>query len=338
MNTKTHSLIVGSFLLVSLTMIWLLGSGDETHSQNLLESAKSVNAKLYDYPLEGTEAKDNLPRSIQDIEPNFEYKLDDQQHLVASFSIREMFDYYLSTLGETDLEGVIGLIQSEINGALTEPARSEALSLLNRYVDYKIALAENQSLVTSRQDTELPMIDRLIDAHNHLKMLREQYFSTIEYDSFFSLEDAQNNFMIEQLRISNDNSLTETQKKTRLEEVSRVLLPQEVIESRERVQAHANLREKVELMRAEGSSEETIFQERADTFGVEAATALYKLDQERAKWDNRLSEFSKERLRILESGMSDDDKEGAIEMLLASHFDAKEHKRVSAIMNDGRLD
>lgn len=180
-------------------------------------------------------------------------------------------------------------------------------------------------------------LEKIISAQSALQSLRKDFFNQAEYESFFGLEDTQNAYMIEQIRINTDPTLSDEEKRERLEQAN-MLLPDELVERRNRVQRHAQLREQVTSIQAEGGSQEEVFRVREEALGSEAASALAQLDEQRQQWSQRLNNFSKERKSILDSSLSDQDKATSIDNLIAAHFDTSEQKRVRAIMNDGQLD
>ena len=305
------------------------------------QQVQHINQTRFEQPVTDEHPAIPIPKSIQDIDYPMEFTLDNDHQLVSTYAVRELFDHYLSTYGEADLNTIIKLVQTEIDQHLQEPAKSDALSLLKRYVDYKIALAQHSASQTdswSEHETHTDHPETFINtveaSYTALESLRKQHFSAEEYDNFFAIEDAQNAYMLEQLRINQDASLNQQEKERQLELAS-TLLPEEIIESRQRVQQHANLRATVTQMSAEGASDDAIFQVRESELGSEAALALAKLDDERAQWKSRVQQFATERTDILNSGMSEEDKTTAIESLLSMHFEPNEAKRAQAIVNAG---
>ncbi|KZZ57763.1 hypothetical protein A3760_29745 [Oleiphilus sp. HI0122] len=101
--------------------------------------------------------------------------------------------------------------------------------------------------------------------------------------------------------------------------------------------SHTQLRTEVSQIRANGGSEDEVFAAREQALGAQAAIDLRKLDEQRASWQDKLGIFSHARNQILSSSMTESDQNKEIERLLDEQFEASEHKRVIALMNDGRL-
>jgi lipase chaperone LimK len=299
------------------------------------EQAKSINAALHQQPVNLDEEALASPESIAGLDYALSHLIDDQGHLVPSRSIRHMFDSYLSALNETDLESIIKLIQAEINETFSEPARSDALSLLKRYLDYKIDLIdfEEEFSTTNENGSDL---ERIIASQLALKEFRTDFFNHSEYESFFEEDDAHNAFMIEQMRINQNDQLNTEEKAQKLDQALN-LLPESSIQSRKRMLSHTQLRTEVKQIRARGGNEQDVFAAREQALGAQAAIDLRELDEQRVAWQNKLSTFAQARNQVRSSSMTESDQNSAIETLLSEQFEASEQKRVIALMNDGRL-
>lgn len=332
---KVPATLISLYLVVTGMFIYFWLNDNQIPGDHYAQ-ARQANIELFQNPITETRSKARIPDSLSGIEFAPELQIDEKKNLIPSYAIRELFEHYLSTFGEADIKEIISLIQMEINTALEEPARSEAIELLKRYIDYKIALAEYSQTVALDSDGDMPYFEQVAGIQAEIQALRASFFNLSEYDSFFSREDAQNAFMIEQLRINADSSLSEPQRTAQLAQ-ARSLLPEDIAERREQTQQHANLREQVTAIRAEGASDEEVFRLRESALGTQAAMNLAKLDEERQLWKYRLAAFSQERQSILDSSLSQSDKHRSIEDLLAARFGSSERKRVRAIMGDGRL-
>ncbi|WP_250655571.1 lipase secretion chaperone [Alkalimarinus coralli] len=345
MNRLSIGLVVISIIAFSIAALFLSpflsnqqeATTDNHHLSVLKEEARHANETLFESPTTKGITELHKPDSLRGINFQADFKVSESNNLIPNYAIRELFDHYLSTYGEVEIDNIIALIQGEINESLQEPAKSEALALLKRYIDYKIELAENNPELSLNTDDGASYLEKIISAQSALQSLRKDFFNQAEYESFFGLEDTQNAYMIEQIRINTDPTLSDEEKRERLEQAN-MLLPDELVERRNRVQRHAQLREQVTSIQAEGGSQEEVFRVREEALGSEAASALAQLDEQRQQWSQRLNNFSKERKSILDSSLSDQDKATSIDNLIAAHFDTSEQKRVRAIMNDGQLD
>ncbi|MDX5298394.1 MAG: lipase chaperone, partial [Gammaproteobacteria bacterium] len=80
-----------------------------------------------------------------------------------------------------------------------------------------------------------------------------------------------------------------------------------------------------------GASTEAIHRERVQTLGEDAAAGLAALDEERARWQSRLTDYARARDAIRRSGMGDADQLAAIQALIQQRFEGPERLRVQAL-------
>jgi lipase chaperone LimK len=342
MNKKTLTICLISIFGMGYFMFHVngdsatfLGDGASGIDKSSIIEARKLNEALYHKPVQKSAEGLLNPASLEGTDISYEFNLDDNRNLLPGSGLRDMFEYFLSSLGENDLEQVIGAIQSEIQSNLDEPARSQALDLLKRYIDYKIGIEELQHAF-AMQEASVGMIEQLIARQAQVKAYRETYFDQGEYDAFFASEELQDSFLIEQLRVNADDSLSAIEKEQYLAAAS-LSLPEDIRATRVRAQQHAILGEKVRELRAQNASDGDIYRLREASLGSDAAEALSKLDERRSQWKDRLAAFSSEIENVRASSLSEIDRDESISQLLAYHFSDVEQKRVSALMNDGRL-
>lgn len=333
-----NKVVIGIAALTSMLIIALIVNTENKNPILLeLENVKAVNHQLYQNPVEQLPAELASPDSLEGVVHKAEFSIDDDNQLIPTRGIRELFEHYLSIYGEEPLETIIARIQAEISQELSEPAKSEAFELLKRYIDYKIALKEQADLFTVGSQSDGTYIQKLLESQQALISMRNTFFNSQESQEFFTHEDAQTAFLIEQIRINQDERLS-IEEKSRLLEEAELLLPENIINSRESTQKYSELRENINIMIKDGASEEEVFQARKQILGTEAASALQQLDNDRNTWNTRLQHFSDARKGVLDSSLSRQDKITSIDQLLRSQFDALEQKRVRALIADGRFD
>eukprot|EP00487_Bulimina_marginata_P003880 TRINITY_DN19357_c0_g1_i1.p1 TRINITY_DN19357_c0_g1~~TRINITY_DN19357_c0_g1_i1.p1 ORF type:complete len:105 (-),score=15.93 TRINITY_DN19357_c0_g1_i1:182-496(-) len=97
------------------------------------------------------------PPSIADINHDVVLKTDADGNLIVGEEAKHLFEFYLSSIGEESLEQILTRIQLELDEQLQPPALDQALSLLKRYIDYKIELAELETA------TNIHTVDSLSD-------------------------------------------------------------------------------------------------------------------------------------------------------------------------------
>ena len=335
MTKKIKFITSGFFLaLAGLASLFLYHSG-QTDIASIDEqaiSAKAINQRLLDDAL--TQGIININQenvtSLSGIKHETNILTDAQGNLRVDESIKELFEFYLSSLGEEALEQILLRIQSELNSQLKPPALDQALSLLKRYVDYKIELATIEQEAPFQIENGNSEIENIKYQKSQMNDLRLSYFNQEEYQQFFEREVVFDNYMITHLEIVSDQTLDKEEKQQSIKALEKTL-PEELRSVRKKVSLHGNLYEQAKKMKSEGSSDEEIFQIREQSLGAEAARALAKLDNDRVKWQQRLTDYAQQRNTIMDSGLSQQDQLLAINDLIDTNFSGTERLRVKAL-------
>ncbi|UUY06969.1 hypothetical protein LRS11_14115 [Pseudomonas sp. J452] len=254
-------------------------------------------------------------------------QLDEQGNLKIEASLLHLFEFYLAGLEEEGVDKVLIRVHRELAGQLQGAALEQARNLLRRYVDYRIALKD---LPQSNGDLNPESLRQRLDA---LKAFRQQYFSVEEYAVFFANDNAEDEYMLQRLALSQQQGLNDNQQQQALSELE-AQLPEDVRLARSESTRYGDLYAATQAMQAEGASAEEIRLLREQTLGSEAAQRLAELDQQQAEWQQRLSDYASERDRLRAAGLSQTDLHNALSELQASRFDELERKRVQALDAD----
>jgi lipase chaperone LimK len=237
--------------------------------------------------------------------------------VVADAQMIELFDYYLSTVGEKSPAAVRAEIERELDRTLRPAAAAAAKRVLTRYIAYRQALA---GLGTDRRLTG-PDAAALKRRLNALRGLRAQYFSQREIAAIFGREDAANAEALARMEIRDAPALTAEQKQARLAALD-TGLPADVRAAREAPLKVVRVQEEAERLRAGGAGEEDVFRLRAEAFGADAAQRLADVDREEAAWKRRIDAYLAER-----RGLRD---EAAVAALRDRMFSEDEQRRLGA--------
>ena len=291
--------------------------------------AKLINQNMYKQAADGSTLviKDAVPTSLQGIRHNIRLLVESDGNLIVNQDTKELFEFYLSAMGEEPLESILSRVQNELTTQLEQPALRQAQSLLKRFIDYKIELAE---LDAQTGDESLSQVNRIKQQKLQLAELRNRYFGANEYGSFFEQEDIYDNFMIDHLSISQNVTLDKEEKRQRLDALEKTL-PEALRNVRKKATKHADVYEAAVNMRKEGASDEDVYQMRAETLGDDAAKAMAELDVSRRQWKQRLDDYTAQRNEIMDSGLSQQDAVVAINELIDTQFTGTERVRVRAL-------
>ena len=262
------------------------------------------------------------PTSLRGTEVDGELLVDARGDLVLTSQVRHLFDYFLSLIGEESSQQARQRIRDHLTAQLDEPARSQALELLETYLDYQYQLVDLEARFPVAEHLE-----DLLAREQAVQQLRARLFSREAHEAFFAGEEIYNNFTLERLTIQQDPSLSDREKGLAIEAL-RENLPEEMQQLLV-PQIHNDLREQTLALRAAGADEGRIRQLRMGMLGPEATERLEELDRSRAEWRERVEAFQQERERILsQPGLAESDRRAAVNALLEEQFTANERLRL----------
>lgn len=287
--------------------------------------ALAINQALSQLPVSELPAPGALPASLQGADHGVHLRLDARGNVVLDAGLIRIFDFYLAGLGEETLDKVLARIHLALARQLSGAALTQARELLRRYVDYRIALA--------RLDAPAPPALSPAAARQRLdavRQLRRRYFSIGESQAFFGADDAEDDYLAQRLALTQDNRLPAAEQARQLDALER-RLPDTLRAQRQRAMVDAEIYAAAEKMKAEGASKEAIYQLRAQALGDVAARNLEQLDVQRMQWQQRLQAYAEQRQQILAAGLSEPQRQTALQALLDEGFDALEQKRVIAL-------
>ena len=265
-----------------------------------------------------------LPASFSGTQVDGVFQLDEQGNLRITRDIVQIFDYFLSAIGEETLAQSIERLQAHIRNQLPAPAEDQALALLEQYLDYK-----RQLVLLERDLPQLPSLDALKQRELAVQALRARLFSSEAHQAFFATEESYNLFTLERLAIQRDDSLDANAKGEALDRL-RDGLPEE-LQASVLPQLHSELRSQTSALQAAGGSAAQVQALRQQLVGNQAASRLQALDQQRQSWKQRLQRFQQEKSAIdNHPGLSPADKQAAIQRLAQEQFDERERLRLDA--------
>ncbi|MEK1940832.1 MAG: lipase secretion chaperone [Pseudomonas sp.] len=265
-----------------------------------------------------------LPPSFKGTQVDGSFQVDGAGNLLITGDIRRIFDYFLSSYGEESLQDSVKRLRAYIASQLPQPAQEQAQALLNQYIDYK------RELVLLEKDLpQMANLDALRQRETAVQALRARLFTAEAHQAFFGGEEAYNQFTLQRLAIQHDDKLDAAAKGVALDQL-RAGLPEDLQES-VLPQLQNELHTQTEQLRAQGASAEQVRALRQQLVGAEATTRLEALDQQRAGWKQRIASFAAAKAQIeSQKGLSDGDKQSAIQQLANEQFNENERLRLDA--------
>jgi lipase chaperone LimK len=266
----------------------------------------------------------DMPKSLRGTDVDGGLSVDAHGHFLPDTDALSLFHYFLAASGEEPQARIRQRIVDHIHSLLQEPAASEAVALLDTYLDFRDAMRELAEAGEVPRDLERRW--------QWIRELRRHYFGAATSAALFGQEEEVVRIDLERRRIATDESLSAEERAEELYALE-AQLPESVRESRQRARAPMLARDEVEDVRASGGSEEEVFAVRERHFGREAAERLSALDAERSAWNARLESYRSERDALLSEieGEEPTDQLAAIEALRRQHFSELEVLRVRAL-------
>ncbi len=166
-----------------------------------------------------------LPTSFRGTSVDGSFSVDASGNLLITRDIRNLFDYFLSAVGEEPLQQSLDRLRAYIAAELQEPARGQALALMQQYIDYKKEL-----VLLERDLPRLADLDALRQREAAVKALRARIFSNEAHVAFFADEETYNQFTLERLAIRQDGKLSAEEKAAAIDRL-RASLPEDQQES-----------------------------------------------------------------------------------------------------------
>jgi len=244
-------------------------------------------------------------------------------NLVPTPYLRQLFEYFLSALGEESLQLLVARIETALS-VLEEPARAQALATLGAYLEYKLAVSELEQSYGDLSGLGAGEMQRRM---GEIQALRRTWLDADTADVFFADDEAMDRFQLEKLRITRDDSLTAEQQVEALRRAESSL-PEPLRKAREETRRFADY----EQLRQDLADDPRALEAwRQETFGDAAADRLARLENEQRDWARRWQAYSRERDRLLSSGLAEPERQKALERLRAGYFNETERIRAEAL-------
>lgn len=337
-----HTLVIGSGLLAAFVVVLVLmfdtrqGTGVPVSADSTPESTRhtatdrdTLEAMSAATPATFVTGLEQLPASLESTSVPPGLLEDGDGNLVPTPGLRDIFDYFLSVLGEEPLEVIVARINAYLASNLSVSAAAQARTVLGNYLDYRESLAEVEQ-VGGVNANQLDLL-AVQTQQDEVRALRQRYFDAGVNEAFFARDDALDRFAVARMKVLQDDNLSAEEQAAQLESL-RQQLPMEMQQELDDVSRYQDLRTLTQSWQEQGGNEAELRQIREQTVGAAAADRLEALEQERAAFEQRMQNWLGERQAILSnSALSEADREHQIETLRAQQFDDTERVRVRTL-------
>lgn len=192
-----------------------------------------------------------------------------------------------------------------------------AAELLERYVDYRVALG---AIKAPADPSDPEALRAVLDAR---RLVREKHFSADEHAALFAQEEELDRFTVARLQIERNPDLTAAQKAAAVREAERDLSDGQRAARTEAV-AHIAVASQSAAFEAAGVSEHERYAQRRRQYGEAAAQQLAQLDREERDWQARLDAYA--------AGKARNGPAGQLSRLRQQLFTPDEQLRVDAAL------
>ena len=247
--------------------------------------------------------------------------------LVVDAELRKFFDYHLSAVGEKSLDAIRAEVEQALDQRLPSAAAAYAKRLLALYLAFKTALVDLEQRPELAGHGVAALRARLVG----MQQLRARYFDEREVHGMFGFDDAYDLDAISRTEISQDKTLSDTQKQQGLVALDAARAP-ELRDAHDAPMAVVRLEETTARMRQNGASDDEVYRMRAAAFDPQAASRLAELDREEAAWKARIQAYLAERDRLLRANAREPEpvRLAALAALQEGQFTPDERRRLVA--------
>lgn len=242
--------------------------------------------------------------------------------LLINPAIRQVFDYFLTALGEESLEDIQARLVGHLSEQLPPQAAQQAWAIYQQYM----ALRDAMEQLPGHDGSVAAMRVAIGQRHD----MQQAYLGPEVADAFYGLDMTYDRYMIERQTLLEDDGLTAAQRQQQLANLEQNL-PQGMQQMLNDTRAPVKLEQRTQALREQGASEAEIRALREQTFGAQAAERFEVLEQQRQDWEQRYGAYRQQRQQLTNSGLSHTDQQVALARLQQQLFEEKELARVQAL-------
>jgi len=276
-----------------------------------------------------------LPSSLLDLMLPLALDVSDSGELVINKKIQQLFDFYLSAMGEESLEIIVARIKQSLKSQLLEPALSQGMEILTGYLQYLnevTAIKQQFELSIDPATANQYVLDNVIQVREMVLDARASYLDSDVITAFFGQADEYEAYMLSLASINKNSELTGAEKqaaKATLDDTA----PAWLLTQQTNANQLNHYREQYKTLQSQGASQTELEDFTQQSFAPEVADRLAKLDEQRQQWQIKLDEY-REQLAVITANTTYTDSEQQqlqIAQLREVYFTPQEIKRVRVL-------
>lgn len=263
-----------------------------------------------------------MPTSLSGTSVDGDLQVSANGDLLINPAIRQVFDYFLTALGEESLEDIQARLAGYLSDQLPPQAARQAWALYEQYM----ALRDAMEQLPEHDGSVTAMRAAISQRHD----MQQAYLGPEVADAFYGLDMTYDRYMIERQALLEDDDLSPAEREQQLANLEQSL-PQGMQQMLHDTRAPVKLEQRTQALREQGASEAEIRALREQTFGAQAAERFEALEQQRQEWDQRYGAYRQQREQLINSGLSHTDQQVALARLQQQLFEENELARVQAL-------
>ncbi len=293
--------------------------------------ASEAGEVVHETPTEWTE--EPFAASLEGTAIDGQLRADDQGRLILDLGVKDLFDYFLNTVGEVPAEEAIDQIRDLAESHLPETAAGEAITLLDQYLEYKQRAVTLKSQPLDAEESQSPeqQIRLLEQGLVDMKRIRRETMAGDAVQAFFSDQEAYGDYTLERFRVRQRNDLSPEERQQRVR-LAREELPAKLRETDQQLHDRSEQQQAVmQVMNEAGSPEEAASQLRAMDVPEERVNEVVSRMSDQQRFDGQYESYKRERDELLASGYSEADRDRELDALRESHFDSQQHQSMALV-------
>lgn len=315
-----------ALLCVLVGLLFWISPEQQTPDTHRFQSNQNSSQNTVVYPVVQDKKTINVVSpSQQDIEINCQFQLDAANKLIVNEHVKNCFEYFVSQYGEHNINQIQQNFQQYLQQLNSKELANNLNDLWSRYLAYRQQLTQlSQPTVTQQDPSYFQIIFTMI------QQLRQQHFSAYEIIGLFGQEDLYHRYSLERMQVTQDAQLSEIEKAQKLQQLF-AELPQDWQNNLKQINQLEDLRTLSQAIKKRGGTAEELHHMRVALVGEEATQRLENLDQQRQEWKSQVQHYLTQRQITLESGLSHEAKQAAVQQLRQQIFpNSQEHLRLKS--------
>jgi len=331
MRVSTVGLGAASVIALALVLYWAIApQADLTPIRATQANQRPIMQNHTDDQVSGP-APASIPDMLAGTSPP-RLPLEAGGHLARTRTVRDFFDYFLTTRDDLPAADVDQLVRKSIAAQVDGiPAAAEALTIWQRYTAYRTALAQLPS-PTSNTGSKLDF-DALQLAIEQRASLADRLMGDWS-EVFFGHELQRTRTDLARLRIMSDATLSEAEKSARSAALDAALPPEERA-ARERVQQQQASIAAIAQLQKQGASLDAIRAQVTQTLGPEAAERVVQMQQNEQAWQGKYADYAAQRAQIDRLNLSPQDRTAQVAQLRQQFFTSPGDAMRAASLDQG---